>query len=43
MKWEAPVNRTYAIADVLTKVMYFSMTASAVMFVFLLLLTRLHP
>jgi hypothetical protein len=37
------VNRTYTLADALTKIMYFSMAASAVTFVFLILLTRLHP
>jgi hypothetical protein len=37
------VNRTYTVTDVLTKIMYLSMAASAVTFVFLILLTRLHP
>ena len=40
---EATMNRTYVLAEVATKIMYFSLVASAVVFVLLLLLTGLHP
>jgi hypothetical protein len=33
----------YALADVATKVVYFSLTAAAFIFVSMLLLTGLHP
>jgi hypothetical protein len=33
----------YALADVATKVAYFSLTAAAFIFVSMLLLTGLHP
>jgi hypothetical protein len=33
----------YVLSDVVTKVAYFSLTATAVIFVSMLLLTGLHP
>ena len=41
--WRPTMTTGYALADVATKVAYFSLTAAAFIFVSMLLLTGLHP
>ena len=41
--WGGTVNKAYTPTDVLTKVMYLYLAAAVVIFVGMLLLTRLHP